>query len=458
MDIIKTKGVRTIYKTKDVILTGFALFAMLFGAGNLIFPPSVGYAVGNNWKLAALGFCITGIGFPLLGIIASGFAGTKLDHFSDKVSPLFSKIFNTVLILAIGPCLAIPRTGATAFEIMVTPHIGSGNALWSKYIFLAVYFGFVLLFCLKESSVIERIGKILTPILLIVLAIIICKGLLSPMGDIAVLNTVNNFKYGFYNGYQTMDTLAAIIFASIILKSINSKNRLSRKEQFTFLLKASAIAVCGLAIVYCGILYIGATATGVLENHGTTQLLNAIVRQLLGTKGNVILGLCVAGACLTTAIGLTATVGDYFKNLLKVSYKKVVIVNVAVSFAFATFGVDSIVKVAAPVLTFLYPIAIVLIFLNFFKDYINERAVFIGGVIGAGLVGVVEMLLGFMPDLSSKGYVIIPNIMGILGELYSKLPFEDYGLAWVVPSIVFIGIFKLGNKIRLSQTACRAER
>ena len=255
-----------------------------------------------------------------------------------------------------------------------------------------------------------------------------------------------------------MDTLAAIIFASIILKSINSKNRLSRKEQFAFLLKASGIAVCGLAIVYCGILYIGATATGVLENHGTTQLLNAIVRQLLGTKGNIILGICVAGACLTTAIGLTATVGDYFKNLLKVSYKKVVVVNVAVSFAFATFGVDSIVKIAAPVLTFLYPIAIVLIFLNFFKEYISDRAVFIGGVVGAGAVGFIEMLLGFVPDLSSKGYVFIPNMMNLLGEIYGNLPLQDYGLAWVVPSIVFAGVFKLGSRLKLGQMACRAER
>lgn len=449
---------RTIYKTKDVVLTGFALFAMLFGAGNLIFPPSVGYAVGDSWKLAALGFCITGIGFPLMGIIASGFAGTKLDHFSDKVSPMFSKIFNTVLILAIGPCLAIPRTGATAFEIMVTPHVGADNH-WIKYLFLIIYFGFVLLFCLKESSVIERIGKILTPILLIVLAIIICKGVMTPMGEIADLNTVNNFRFGFYSGYQTMDTLAAIIFASIILKSINSKNKLSRKEQFTFLLKASGIAVCGLAIVYCGILYIGATATGVLENHGTTQLLNAIVRQLLGVKGNAILGICVAGACLTTAIGLTATVGDYFKNMLKVSYKKVVIVNVAVSFAFATFGVDSIVKIAAPILTFLYPIAIVLIFLNFFRKHIEERAVFIGGVIGAGIVGFIEMTVGFAPSIGVlQNSDLVAEIIAAMEAIYAVLPLEDYGLAWVFPSILFAIIFKIGARFKKVQVVCKVDR
>ena len=439
---------RTIYKTKDVVLTGFALFAMLFGAGNLIFPPSVGYAVGDNWKLAALGFCITGIGFPLMGIIASGFAGTKLDHFSDKVSPLFSKIFNTVLILAIGPCLAIPRTGATAFEIMVTPHLGA-DLHWVKYIFLIIYFGFVLLFCLKESSVIERIGKILTPILLIVLAIIICKGLIDPIGSIVSLDTSNNFRFGFYSGYQTMDTLAAIIFASIILKSINAKNKLSRKEQFSFLLKASGIAVCGLAIVYCAILYIGATAAGTLENHGTTQLLNAIVKQLLGTQGNIILGICVAGACLTTAIGLTATVGDYFKTMLNVSYKKVVIINVLVSFAFATFGVDSIVRISAPVLIFLYPIAIVLIFLNFFRAYIQERSVFIGAVVGAALIGFTEMMLGFFPVASTQG--TMGSIMRILDTIYLSLPLQDYGLAWIVPSIVFALIFKIIEKVKNTQ-------
>lgn len=426
---------RSIYKTKDIILTGFALFAMLFGAGNLIFPPSVGYAVGDNWKLAALGFCITGIGFPLLGIIASGFAGSELDNFSDKVSPIFSRIFNTVLILTIGPFLAIPRTGATAFEIMIGPHLGIDNH-YGKYIFLLIYFGCVLIFSLKESSVIEIIGKILTPILLVVLAIIICKGLITPIGDIISTNTTNNFKYGFYSGYQTMDTLAAIIFASIILKSINSKNKLDKKQQLAFLLKASGIAVVGLAIVYCGILYIGATAAGTLENLGTTQLLNLIVNNLLGTKGNILLGICVAGACLTTAIGLTATVGDYFNTILKVDYRKIVVGNVILSFIFASFGVDSIVKISAPILTFLYPIAIVLIILNFLGSYIKKRSVYIGCIVGAGSIGFIEML------------TLLKMSTPEIEKFYLHLPLQDYGLAWVVPTIICGIIFKYFIKIK----------
>jgi len=400
--------VRKIYKTKDIVLTGFALFAMLFGAGNLIFPPTVGYIVGDNWKLAAFGFCITGIGFPLMGIIASGFAGTELDHFSDRVSPLFSRIFNTALILAIGPCLAIPRTGATAFEVMMTPYVGTDSSI-AKYIFLVIYFGVVLLFSLRAS----------------------------PIGDLVTTGTTNNFRYGFYNGYQTMDTLAAIIFASIILKTITGKNKdLGRKEQLSFLLKASAIAVCGLAIVYGGLLYIGATSTSVLENKGTTQLLNAIVAELLGKSGNMLLGICVAGACLTTAIGLTATVGDYFSSVFKTKYEKIVIINVIVSLIFAGFGVDLIVQVAAPILVFIYPIAIVLIVLNLFKGYLKDRGVFIGCVVGAGIIGAIETLqmLGVCP-------------VGIY-NLYLKLPFQDYGLAWIVPSIVFGVIFRIIEKMK----------
>ncbi|WP_286033678.1 branched-chain amino acid transport system II carrier protein [Fusobacterium necrogenes] len=424
------------YKTKDIILTGFALFAMLFGAGNLIFPPTVGYIVGDNWKLAALGFCITGIGFPLMGIIASGFAGTELDHFSDKVSPIFSRIFNTVLILAIGPCLAIPRTGATAFEVMITPYIGNESSI-VKYIFLIIYFGVVLLFSLRESEVIDRIGKILTPILLIVLTIIIFKGISTPIGEVVSTETTNNFKYGFYNGYQTMDTLAAIIFASIILKTITAKNKeLGKKEQLSFLLKASAIAVCGLAIVYGGLLYIGATSTAVLENKGTTQLLNTIVAELLGKNGSMLLGICVAGACLTTAIGLTATVGDYFSSIFKVRYEKIVVINVLVSLIFAGFGVDLIVQVAAPILVFIYPIAIVLIILNLFKEYLQNKGIFIGSVIGAGIIGAIEAseMLGTCPAL--------------VYNLYLKLPFQDYGLAWILPSIVVGGIFGMIEKIK----------
>lgn len=419
-----------IYKKKDVILTGFALFAMLFGAGNLIFPPMVGYVVGDQWISAAAGFFITGIGFPLLAILSSALAGKELDDFADKVSPLFSKIFNVVLILAIGPFLAIPRTGATAFELMLLPHVDGNNGMY-KYVFLACYFIIVFLFSIKANAVIERIGKILTPVLLIILAVIVVKGVFFPIGELLAKDISNTFRYGFYNGYQTMDTLAAIIFSSIILKAIRNGRNLTVKQEMSFLSNSSMIAVCGLSLVYGGLLYIGATSYGVLHSTGTTQLLTDIVNKLLGKEGNLALGVCVAGACLTTAIGLTATVGDYFSSLLKTSYEKVVTATVVLSFIFAGFGVDAIVKVSAPILTFLYPVAIVLIVLNCFKKYISSDKTYLGAVIGAGIIGFFEMTQTLGINLQ------------FLNKIYIKLPLQTFGLAWVVPSLIFAVLFSI---------------
>ena len=419
-----------IYKKKDVILTGFALFAMLFGAGNLIFPPMVGYVVGDQWISAAAGFFITGIGFPLLAILSSALAGKELDDFADKVSPLFSKIFNVVLILAIGPFLAIPRTGATAFELMLLPHVDGNNGMY-KYVFLACYFIIVFLFSIKANAVIERIGKILTPVLLIILAVIVVKGVFFPIGEPLAKDISNTFRYGFYNGYQTMDTLAAIIFSSIILKAIRNGRNLTVKQEMSFLSNSSMIAVCGLSLVYGGLLYIGATSYGVLHSTGTTQLLTDIVNKLLGKEGNLALGVCVAGACLTTAIGLTATVGDYFSSLLKTSYEKVVTATVVLSFIFAGFGVDAIVKVSAPILTFLYPVAIVLIVLNCFKKYISSDKTYLGAIIGAGIIGFFEMTQTLGINLQ------------FLNKIYIKLPLQTFGLAWVVPSLIFAVLFSI---------------
>lgn len=417
------------YKKKDVIITGFALFAMLFGAGNLIFPPMVGFINGKDWIPAALGFILTGAGFPLLAIFTSAFAGKDLDSFAVRVSPIFSKVFNVALILSIGPLLALPRTGATAFEMIFSKD--SSNYTTYKIIFILIFFAISLLFSLKSTKVVDRVGAILTPILLVVLAIIIFKGIFTPIGEAIDLNAPNPFKYGFLNGYQTMDTLAAIVFSDIILKSIRKDRELTKKQEVSFLIQTSLIAIGGLAIVYGGLGYIGSTVTGILPaGLGSVDLLTSIVKFLLGNAGKVILAICVTGACITTAIGLTATVADYFSELTNISYEKLAIITTIISIIFAMFGVDIIIKLAVPILVFLYPIAIALIFLNLFKNKIKNDNIFLGTVIGAGLVSLFEAL----------------QTMGInitfLDRIYNSLPFETIGLAWIVPALIFGIIFK----------------
>ena len=248
------------YNMIDVVTAGFALFAMLFGAGNLIFPPMLGYELGSNWGVATIGFILTGVGIPLMGIIASANAGKDLDSFSNKVSPLFAKFYGIALILSIGPLLALPRTGATAYEVTFF-HAGFTTST-VKYVYLIVYFLLALLFSLKSSEVVDRVGKILTPILLIVLLIILVKGVFFNDSTIAEKVYELPFKKGFVEGYQTMDALATIVFSTVILNAIRGKTKLTEKQEFSYLLKVGLIAALGLTIVYAGLTYIGASFGG----------------------------------------------------------------------------------------------------------------------------------------------------------------------------------------------------
>ena len=250
------------YKNKDVFLTGFALFAMLFGAGNLIFPPMLGYETNSTWLITIIAFVITGVGFPFLGIISVSIVGNNMDDFANRVSPIFSKIFAIISILTIGPMLAIPRTGATAYEITFL-YNGLDSPIY-KYAYLILYFAIVILFSLRASKVIDRVGKILTPILLILLILIIIKGIFATDLYINSDTYPHAFKRGFLEGYQTMDTIASIAYAGIILKSIKNGRNLDRKQEFSFLIKAGLVAIGSLAIIYIGFAFIGAKMHSVL--------------------------------------------------------------------------------------------------------------------------------------------------------------------------------------------------
>ncbi|XGU47912.1 branched-chain amino acid transport system II carrier protein [Fusobacterium necrophorum subsp. funduliforme] len=419
------------YSWKNVVLKGFALFAMLFGAGNLIFPPMLGKTLADSWAIGTMGFILTGVGFPLLGILSTSLSGKKdIEEFANKVSPWFAKLFFIALILAIGPLLAIPRTGATAYEITFL-HAGLSSSLY-KYIYLILYFGITLLFSLKANKVVDRIGSILTPVLLIMLFIIIVKGVSSPLGIPVTGTILTPFKNGFVEGYQTMDTLASIVFAGVILKSIRGDKDLSPKQEFSFLVQVSIIACLGLSIVYGGLSFIGASVSGMGSELGKTELLVSLTTTLLGKAGYAILGICVAGACLTTAIGLVATVADYFSKISSLPYEKLAVLTTIISFIFACFGVDMIVKISVPILVFLYPLAMALILLNVFK--IQNHAIFKGACFGAGIISFYEML----------GVLGLQN--EALSTIYGVLPFSSLGFAWLIPAILGGVLFRFVKK------------
>ena len=417
------------YKTKDVLLTGFALFAMLFGAGNLIFPPMLGYETSSSWIPTMLAFIITGVGFPFLGILSVSIAGNGIKDFANRVSPTFSKIFAIISILAIGPMLAIPRTGATAYEITFL-HNGMNNTIY-KYIYLICYFGIVILFSLRASKVIERVGKILTPILLLLLFLIIVKGIFFSGLSIKPDIYPHAFKKGFLEGYQTMDTIASIAYAGIILKAIKNGRDLTQKQEFSFLIKAGLVAILSLALIYGGFALVGAKMHSVLVTNDKIELLVKTTSYLLGGYGNLILAICVAGACLTTAIGLVATVGEFFSSITSFKYEKIVVFTVIISFLLSILGVENIIRISVPILVFIYPVMISLIILNLFGKYIKNDYIYKGVVLFTGIIGLIE-------SLASIG---ITNTY--TNSVLEILPFSDYGLTWLFPGLIGYILFSL---------------
>ena len=417
------------YKTKDILLTGFALFAMLFGAGNLIFPPMLGYETSSSWIPTMLAFIITGVGFPFLGILSVSIAGNGIKDFANRVSPTFSKIFAIISILAIGPMLAIPRTGATAYEITFL-HNGMNNTIY-KYIYLICYFGIVILFSLRASKVIERVGKILTPILLLLLFLIIVKGIFFSGLSIKPDIYPHAFKKGFLEGYQTMDTIASIAYAGIILKAIKNGRNLTQKQEFSFLIKAGLVAILSLALIYGGFALVGAKMHSVLVTNDKIELLVKTTSYLLGNYGNLVLAICVAGACLTTAIGLVATVGEFFSSITSFKYEKIVIFTVIISFLLSILGVESIIRISVPILVFIYPVMISLIILNLFGKYIKNDYVYKGVVLFTGIIGLIESL----ESLGIKNYYT--------NSILEILPFSDYGLTWLFPGLIGYILFSL---------------
>ena len=426
------------YKTKDILLTGFALFAMLFGAGNLIFPPMLGYETNSSWVPTMLAFTITGVGFPFLGILSVSIVGNGIKDFANRVSPTFSKIFAIISILAIGPMLAIPRTGATAYEITFL-YNGMESSIY-KYIYLICYFGIVILFSLRANKVIERVGKILTPILLILLFLIIIKGIFFANLSVKPDIYPHAFKRGFLEGYQTMDTIASIAYAGIILKAIKSGRNLTQKQEFSFLIKAGLVAILSLALIYGGFALVGAKMHSVLVTKDKIELLVKTTSYLLGGYGNLILAICVAGACLTTAIGLVATVGEFFSSITSFKYENIVIFTVIISFLLSILGVESIIRISVPILIFIYPVMISLIILNLFGKYIKNNYVYKGVVLFTGIIGLIESL----ESLGIKNYYT--------NSILEILPFSDYGLTWLFPGLIGYILFsfmfrKVENKL-----------
>ena len=422
----------------DSIVVGFALFAMFFGAGNVVFPPYLGMHAGEQWANGFLFYFIADIGLALVAMFAILHAGGA-DNITGRIGHVASKVLMCAVILCIGPMVAIPRTAATTLEMSVTPFFSG----MSPVVFSIIFFAVILLLSIKQSAVIDIVGKILTPALLIGLLVLIVKGFVSPIGDIVDTGvsasevTVNGIK----SGYQTMDVLAAMAFGIIILSSADEKGYTDSKSAAKMIGIAAALSGVLLLIVYFGLTYLGATASAVFPTDiSRANLLIGIVELLLGKAGLIIFAIVIALACITTAVALVSSAASFFAKLAndKISYSVFVVVICVSSAVISNLGLDMIIAIATPVLDIVYPPMLVLILLSWFGDKLH-KSVYVSSVAGSLIASVLATA----------------SLYGMNVPVIDSLPLASLGLGWLTPAAVFGLVAYLVSKFKFQndQTA-----
>lgn len=425
-------------------IIGMMLFALFFGAGNLIFPAQLGQAAGTEVGMAIFGFLITGVGLPLLGILAIGYSkSSDLQDLSSRVHPIFGVVFTSLLYLTIGPFFALPRTGAVSYEIGIAPFIGGEMAAIGLPIFSFVFFGISLLLSLNPSKLVDNIGKFLSPAILLTLAALLITAIINPMGAIGSPQEAyasGSFLKGFTEGYNTMDALASLVFGIIVIATVRKLGVTSPKGILSATMKSGIVAAGLLAIVYTGIAYLGATSVGTLGMFDTGgPVLSGASSHYFGTFGALLLAAIITLACLTTAIGLTVANAEYFHKLFpKVSYKTYVIIFSVFSLVVTNAGLSNIITYSVPVLMFLYPLAIVLILLAFLSPlFKHDRLVYVAAMAVTFFIAIID---GLKTLTASLGITNPSWLQSIIDFYASVLPLYSDGLGWLVPAIVTIGI------------------
>lgn len=410
---------------KKMMLISFMLFSLFFGAGNLIFPPFLGQNAGNQTLPAMAGFLVTAVILPVLGVVVvAQFEG--LNKLAQNVGGKFALVFTLLIYLSIGPGLGIPRAASVPFEMAVAPYLPQGTNLTVWMVgYSLVFFLVALWLCLNPGKLVERIGRFLTPSLLCLLCVLFFTFLFRGQTDVTSAReayTAAPFLQGFVDGYQTMDTIAALNFGLVIATTLGSFGLTEKKSVIRHTVLAGIFAGSILTAVYVMLSYMGMCSSGVyaVQENGAWTL-RCIVYQLFGNPGAILLAAIFTLACLTTCVGLINSISQYFSTLFRVlSYRKWVFVIVIFSFLICNLGLNAILSISIPVLNAIYPISIVLIVLGLSHGlWKGNRYVYPVTILATGCVSVIYAL-------EAAG---VP--LGVLEQLLHKLPLYDLGFCWV---------------------------
>lgn len=452
--------------TKNTYLViGFMLFALFFGAGNLIFPAFLGIYSGSNLALAILGFCLTGVTLPLLGIVAVAYSGaTDVGSFSQIISKRYALFFSIALYLSIGPFFAIPRTGATSYSIGIQPIFG--DSILIKILYGIVFFGLSYLLAIKPSKITDRIGKYLTPALLIVIAILVVMSFVHPAGPIGNPHNVaadasNSFKdipfiAGLIQGYNTMDALASLAFAILVIDATKQYGAKSKKEIASLTFKSGITASIILALIYIFVARIGATSQSLFHLSGDTFTLNnvaidggSVLSQAsyfyLGRFGQIVLALAIFLACLTTAIGLiTACAGYFAKQFPKISHVQWSTIFTLIATTFYFGGLSELIKWSLPVLFLLYPLTVVLITLVLLNRHFDNNP-----LVFRITIALTAIASSYDAISTLAGLTKLFTIPSFISSFFTSIvPLGQYSMGWISFAIIGFIISIISVKLK----------
>lgn len=416
----------------EIVSFGLMLFSIFFGAGNLIFPPALGQAAGVSMFSAMLGFLITGVGLPLLGVLAIGLAGGEYTKMiENRVHRNFMLVMLIILNLTIGPLFAIPRTGAVSFEVGFRPFLTPEYEVLGHFVYTLFFFGLTYFLALNPSKLVDWVGKLLTPILLFFIGLLVVQGIFAPLGSLQAPTEAYYhapFLQGVQSGYLTMDLLAFIAIGSIVVNSMKDKGINKPADITKYCTIAGLISASLMSVVYVSLAYLGASSVEVLgqsENGGV--ILASVANLYFGHMGNVILAIIISFACLTTSCGLSASCATFFSGLFygKVTYKQCLIVFTLFSMAAANVGLTTLIELSVPFLVGIYPMVIVLVVLSMSEALFGKKREVYWGSLG------LTFIFSIFDGLQAA------NIhFDLVHQLFTKyLPLYTFNFGWVVPSI-----------------------
>lgn len=409
----------------DGFLIGSALFSMFFGAGNMIFPPYLGFKAGNEWLLGFISYFIADIGLALIAV----FALIKTSSNNELLKPLgkipaFALMFS--VFMCIGPLITIPRTAATTYELAIAPL----GANFSTILFYIIFFTIVFLLCYNKSAVVDIVGKFLTPLLFLGLVFLIVLGIINGAGNIDTASRSQNIVAdGIEAGYQSMDVLGAMVFGILVLNSFKEKGYNEKQRKLKIFGVSGLVAGGGLLVIYLGLTFLGASVAQNYTMHiSRTELLINIINTLIpGKTGIIFFGIIAGLACLSTAIALTSAAAEYLSELTngKISYKAFVVIICVFDIAVSLLGVEGLITLASPILNLIYPPILITVILSLFKKHIGV----------------------FAFRLSAAAAFIFALIDVLNFRFIYKLPLSRYGFAWVLPTAALLGIGLVIDKI-----------